>query len=307
MSLTLGQKLRQAREERGISISEVAEQTRISPHYIESIENDDYKTLPGGIFNKGFIKSYARYVGFNEQEALSDYTKMMSQSPEGPTDEPKVYRPEVLTDDRYSASRWPSLLLAAVILSLMTAGVLYLVNYIQNRSEPSPVANSVTPMPPVATAPPGGENAAAPAGAEVPTMGSVQVQFASSREVSLASTVDGSRSESLVRPDKPVEFQPKESLLLRFYGPLASAVDLKINGKDIALPTDPPVRGVLAININAETLPRIWESGRVESEAPRPTGRPSANREPSTTRPQRQTPAAAPVRPAALPSPSPRR
>ena len=69
MSLTLGEKLRQAREERGISIREVSEQTRISSLYLEAIENDNYKTLPGGIFNKGFVKSYAKFVGFDEQEA----------------------------------------------------------------------------------------------------------------------------------------------------------------------------------------------------------------------------------------------
>lgn len=46
MALTLGEKLRQAREERGISISEVAEQTRISSLYLEGIEADDYRTLP---------------------------------------------------------------------------------------------------------------------------------------------------------------------------------------------------------------------------------------------------------------------
>src|SRR5438045_1412032 len=102
MSLTLGEKLRQAREERGISISEVAEQTRISPHYLDSIENDDYRTLPGGIFNKGFVKSYAKYVGIEEQEALQDYSHLTaSQQGEGaPSEEPKTYRPEVLTDDR---------------------------------------------------------------------------------------------------------------------------------------------------------------------------------------------------------------
>ena len=72
MSLTLGEKLRQAREERGISISEVAEQTRISAHYLESIENDDYRPLPGGIFNKGFVKSYAKFIEIDEQEALQD-------------------------------------------------------------------------------------------------------------------------------------------------------------------------------------------------------------------------------------------
>ena len=80
MSLSLGEKLRQAREERGISISEVAEQTRISPQYIKSIENDDYKPLPGGIFNKGFVRSYARYVGFDESQALEEYAQLMAVS-----------------------------------------------------------------------------------------------------------------------------------------------------------------------------------------------------------------------------------
>ena len=77
MSITLGEKLRQAREERGISISEVAEQTRISPMYLECIESDNYKPLPGGIFNKGFLKSYAKYVGLDEQEVLQEYARLV--------------------------------------------------------------------------------------------------------------------------------------------------------------------------------------------------------------------------------------
>ncbi|MCA1609259.1 MAG: helix-turn-helix domain-containing protein, partial [Acidobacteria bacterium] len=80
MSQTLGEKLRQAREDRGISLSEVAEHTRISSLYISSIEKDDYKPLPGGIFNKGFIKSYARYIGIDEQEALQDYAELFAAS-----------------------------------------------------------------------------------------------------------------------------------------------------------------------------------------------------------------------------------
>ena len=80
MSLTLGEKIRQAREERGISISEVAEQTRISALYLESIENDDYRPLPGGIFNKGFVKSYAKHLGLDEQEALQEYAALLSST-----------------------------------------------------------------------------------------------------------------------------------------------------------------------------------------------------------------------------------
>ena len=97
MSLTLGEKLRQAREERGFTIADVAEQTRISSLYLESIENDDYRILPGGIFNKGFVKSYAKSVGINEVEALSDYSEILASKSED--EELKVYRPEVLTDD----------------------------------------------------------------------------------------------------------------------------------------------------------------------------------------------------------------
>src|SRR5436189_3281210 len=103
MSQTLGEKLREAREERGISISEVAEQTRISPMYIESIEKDNYKPLPGGICNKGFVKSYAKYVGIDEQEALQDYARLVAQNEEVVDDSNPRYRPEVLTDDARSS------------------------------------------------------------------------------------------------------------------------------------------------------------------------------------------------------------
>src|ERR1043165_1168319 len=115
MSLTLGEKLRQARDERGISISEVAEQTRISPMYLELIENDDYRTLPGGIFNKGFVKSYAKYVGIDEQEALQDYARIIAGEEEQDNHQ-KVYRPEVLTDDRTSSSMIPTVIFAVIIL-----------------------------------------------------------------------------------------------------------------------------------------------------------------------------------------------
>ena len=69
--------------------------------YLESIENDDYSTLPGGIFNKGFVKSYAKYVGIDEQEALQDYTKLDRRRTRRPKKtRSRPYRPEVLTDDR---------------------------------------------------------------------------------------------------------------------------------------------------------------------------------------------------------------
>src|SRR5204862_6437338 len=104
MSQTLGEKLRHAREERGISISEVAEQTRISALYIESIEKDNYKPLPGAIFNKGFLKSYAKFIGVDEEEALSDYALIAAERAPISEQHMNVYPPPDLTDHHTHAS-----------------------------------------------------------------------------------------------------------------------------------------------------------------------------------------------------------
>ncbi|HEX2639749.1 MAG TPA: helix-turn-helix domain-containing protein [Pyrinomonadaceae bacterium] len=313
MSLTLGQKLRQAREERGISVGEVSEQTRISPHYIESIENDDYKTLPGGIFNKGFIKSYARYVGFDEQEALGDYSKLMASQNEGiAPDEPRTYRPEVLTDDNYSSSRLPTLILAGVILALMTAGVLYLLNYLTSRSE-QPVANSIATPTPVETAP-AANTVAAPVAAG-PAMGTVKISFSTGNQpIWLSSTVDGKTSSAVVTPEKPVVFEPKESIRLSYSKSLAQSARLSINDKQVTLPQAPanPKRVPIDVEINQSNLAEIWQSGQVAAAGvpthepttatprPAPTGTPRPK--PSAT----PTAAKPPATPASAGTPKPR-
>jgi len=137
MSLTLGQKLRQAREAKGIPIGEVAEQTRIAPLYIESIDNDDYRALPGGIFNRGFIKSYAKYVGVDEAEALADYARLLNDTEGNDVEEVKTYNPQVLTDDRQTPSMVPTIIVAIVILGVMTGVILFLVNYFSQPALPT--------------------------------------------------------------------------------------------------------------------------------------------------------------------------
>lgn len=313
MSLTLGQKLRQVREERGISIGEVSEQTRISPHYIESIENDDYKTLPGGIFNKGFIKSYARYVGFDEQEALGDYSRLMASQSEGAiSDEPKTYRPEVLTDDNYSSSRLPTLILAGVILALMTVGVLYLLNYLTARNE-QPVANAVATPTPTEVAPAANTNAA-PA-ASGPAMGTAKISFSTGGQpIWLSSTVDGKTSSTVVSPDKPVVFEPKESLRLSYSKSLAASARLSINDKQIALPQTPanPKRGPIDVDINQSNLAEIWQSGQVAAAGVPTHETTAATPRPASTATPRPKPAVTPTAakpattPAATGTPKPR-
>jgi len=267
MSSTLGEKLRQAREEKGFTISEVAEQTRISSLYLQSIENDDYNTLPGGIFNKGFVKSFAKFVGINEQEALDDYGRLISQTEGVETDDLKVFRPEVLTDDRSGASMAPTIIIAAIILALMTVGILFLVDYLRKPTPEyasnAPASNANTPGDaPVETPSPEPASTA-------PKMGSIKVEFTALTEpVALLVTADAKTNSATVSPGTSVLFEPKEALKLSYSKSLANVVQLTINGKKIALPAQPlmPRRNAIEFEINKDNLERIWDSGSISPE-----------------------------------------
>src|SRR5437867_652511 len=131
MEATIGEQLRLAREGRGIPLREISDQTRISMHYLEAIESNDYKRLPGGIFNRSFVKAYARYVGYDEKEAIEGYTRYMRDS--GDTGEEVAttpYHSKVYTDNA-SATRSPLLtvVLAIVILAILTAIALSVVHW----------------------------------------------------------------------------------------------------------------------------------------------------------------------------------
>lgn len=65
---SVGQKLRQAREGRGLSIQQVAAQTKISSRYLQAIEADDPKSLPGLFFYKSFVQQYAHSLGLPTDE-----------------------------------------------------------------------------------------------------------------------------------------------------------------------------------------------------------------------------------------------
>jgi cytoskeleton protein RodZ len=59
---TLGQRLRDERQKRGLSIDDLAAQTRIKSQYFLAIENDDVADLPGGFFYRSFLRQYARLL-----------------------------------------------------------------------------------------------------------------------------------------------------------------------------------------------------------------------------------------------------
>src|SRR4030095_2041874 len=67
---SFGASLKKQRELRGISLQEVAEATHIRRPYLEAIEADRFEALPGLTFLKGYVRTYAQYVGLNPEETL---------------------------------------------------------------------------------------------------------------------------------------------------------------------------------------------------------------------------------------------
>ena len=68
-----GEKLRKQREQRGIELDAISNTTKISTRMLRALEDEHFDQLPGGVFNKGFVRAYARQVGLNEEEAIADY------------------------------------------------------------------------------------------------------------------------------------------------------------------------------------------------------------------------------------------
>lgn len=74
-----GDKFRKAREKKGISLDDVSNVTKIGSRMLQAIEEEHFDQLPGGVFNKGFIRAYAKHLGINDQEAVTEYLDCLHQ------------------------------------------------------------------------------------------------------------------------------------------------------------------------------------------------------------------------------------
>ena len=70
---TVGARLREAREKRGVSLRQIASSTRISVMSLEALERSDLSRLPGGIFTRAFIRAYAQEVGLDPDRTIQEF------------------------------------------------------------------------------------------------------------------------------------------------------------------------------------------------------------------------------------------
>jgi cytoskeleton protein RodZ len=74
-----GDRLRREREARGVSLGEISESTKISGGFLRSLEQEDFERLPGGIFNRGFVRAYSKFLGIDEDAMVADFDAAYEQ------------------------------------------------------------------------------------------------------------------------------------------------------------------------------------------------------------------------------------
>jgi cytoskeletal protein RodZ len=75
-----GDTLRHAREKRRLSLDEIADRTKISPHILEAIDRDALGEVPGGLFRRGYLRAYTREVGLDSEIFIGDYLTQQTGS-----------------------------------------------------------------------------------------------------------------------------------------------------------------------------------------------------------------------------------
>jgi cytoskeletal protein RodZ len=154
--LSLGQELKKAREERGVTLHEIANTTHIGVRFLQAIENDSYDILPGGVFNRAFVRKFAKQVGFDEHQAIRLYEEQLEEM--GGEPQRRYYTGIDDLDARPTSGN--GLLFSLLALILLAAGAYLAYEYFktptpvpENNASQSIETSSPTPLSTVAPDP----------------------------------------------------------------------------------------------------------------------------------------------------------
>ncbi len=145
---TIGQRLRQARLNRNISLDELQQITKIQKRYLEAIERGDLDQLPGAFYVRAFVKQYAAVVGEDGDRLVA----VLDGKEDIVPDLPKRPRPETVQGSRKSlhveepSSRWKKMLPVIVmgLIALLIVGFVAYMTWQDRNADPMIVESSVT-------------------------------------------------------------------------------------------------------------------------------------------------------------------
>jgi cytoskeleton protein RodZ len=129
-SLTLGERMKKIRNERRLSLAEISKSTKIQAKYLQYIEEGDYLKLPADVYVKGFLRSYAAFMGLSEKMLIRQYEREKGIH--------KNIKKIADTDDARTPIKFssfiitPKIIIASSIILLVLASFLYLYREVNN-------------------------------------------------------------------------------------------------------------------------------------------------------------------------------
>jgi len=120
---SFGERMQREREMRGVTLEEISESTKISSRCLQALEEEEFNKLPGGIFNKGFVRAYARHLGIDEDQAVADFVLASGGEKEQPLPDPPEPRAVTLGQRAEGHPNWRAFALLVVLLVTAVAAL----------------------------------------------------------------------------------------------------------------------------------------------------------------------------------------
>jgi cytoskeleton protein RodZ len=276
---SLGQDLKLARLEKNITLKQVSLETHISLRHLENLEEGAYRDLPGGMYNRAFLRSYCVYLGLDPDRYLERYEIETAGHGE------KVFKPRTHIQEMPSQSfKIPPLLVWSFMLLASIVGLYFSRGWISSVFSPYFSQPPVTRIPNTAQLPaaqskespavqpdaaaaagagqvqpdqiPSATGAAAATVPDEPPPGTIRLKFEVAQECWMSLTGDGTRLYyGILQPGETPYFDAKTD----FYMILGNAggVKIRINGKPAKAMGAPGA--VIRQLINVETIPELME------------------------------------------------
>jgi transcriptional regulator with XRE-family HTH domain len=221
----LGERFRAAREARGLALSDVADQIRIRSVYLAAIEDESWSTIGAPVYVRGFLRTYARFVGIDPEEAVAAFNRTQ---PASGTGQPISARGDG-SEEGEGRRRGPLLIwVAATVAVLLIAFVVY--NELTMR-RPAVTASAVSAPPsPAASATPSAA-VATPAPLPAGPGGPRSLALVLSAPSWLRVTIDGSVSMEGTFPAGTSKTFHGKNAMVRIGN--AGGVEVYIDGKNV--------------------------------------------------------------------------
>jgi cytoskeleton protein RodZ len=190
-----GTMLKAAREQRGVSLKHISSTTKITVAALEALERNDISRLPGGIFSRAFVRSYALQVGLDPDATIE---KFITQFPELAMTAAHAAAEQQEEEEQHDSNQQTAAtFLRLIAISVpVVAGLLYLGTVSRRSAEPS---RTPEPAPAAATAPQAPQAPQASTGAPAPSLGGQPA----TPEVPAASAGSSPAAPEPVRPAVP--------------------------------------------------------------------------------------------------------